>query len=612
MTAGLNAAKKSLSGMGSQLKSSIKMAATFGGALAVGSFIKDAIKLESRLKALSFTTEIMTGEARDWKILQSEIQTAAVNTSRTTDEMTGAFERVLDATKDLEFTSKVLETIGYHATGADRSVEDVASVVQMLQRQLKVTAEEIPNVLASIDELSRQGGPSFQELAADGDTLAAIMQQAGLQGAEGFKLMLGILNEADATMAGTSKKMTGLQVSLQKLRDVAVLKRMAKELRIPEKDILAAENSFEAMKLILSAGEKGLMRFKEEFKGPEAAKIAKVYSAPFIKAYREARKAGVVEKKAVERGLAALDDAFKRWAATSLTESSIKERAASRAEDADAAFRSAIDEIRQAFADPKLQKAVKDLAAHLPALAEGIAKLVTFMVEHPLLAAGAGIGAKVVLPAAGAAVGTAASAAIKKVLPGAAKVAAVGAPAAAAAIPGAAIPTAAVGAGALAVGGAVVAGGAVGGAIGYGGYKAMIEPALEARLEGLRSVDEMLLTADELARTKAISPEALRKAIEVLRSAQTAGGPTGFASYMAHTAKFYGSDIESAEKQHADRLIKLGEAEMKLMRKVELLESSMFAASVTAGRFKQSIPEPGTGRGPMTPANKKPGAYQIE
>jgi hypothetical protein len=604
MSKGLGAAKKSLMGLGGQLTGHIKTAATLGGALTFGSFVKDAVQSEVAMKDLAFTMKVMTGEARDWRNIQKFIQTEADVTSNKTKDMADAFQIVLDATKDPQFAFENLRTMGTHATGASKDVKIVASVVQMLRRQIGATTKEMPDLLASISELAKQGGPSFEDLAMRGDNLAAIMQQAGLKGIPGFKLMLGIMNEADTSMAGVGKQLTGLQVSLQKLRDVSTLQRMAKDLRIPRKEILKAENSFEAMKMILSKGEKGLLRFREEFKGPEAAKISKIYAAPFIEAYRGAKEEGIKEKKAVEIGLKALNDAFQKWSSTTMTHADVADRAAKRQQDADKRFEAAIDKMKQAFTKKEMTDAIDRLSEMLPKLANGFVKVLDLVTKHPALAIAGAVGAKAALAGTTAALGAG----------GKALLGGMGAKAAGAATVGAAATKAGLGVGLVGAGTVAAGAGAAlaaGGAVGYGTFKLAAEPALNKGFDSLR--DASITLGEVAVALNSASIERKQAALADVRAKlkTVEAGPgawEGMAGILVAAANWDKS--MTAKSRYEEEAEQLRMAQVKMIESINKMAGAADNAGDSLGKVNKGAGNASV-RGPKVKGDVSPGAANV-
>jgi hypothetical protein len=619
LSAGLNSAKRSLADFGSSLKTTIKSYGTLAGTIATGLLTKNALELQGVYRNLAFDVAKLNGEAMTWQDVQKDVDTATEATGQRARDMANAFGDVYRATGDLDFTRQTLEAIGTAATASGEETSNYATAAQMMMRKFDIAARDVPDAMAAITQQVNSGALGLDGLNNRFGMLAGEAKEAGMTGVGGMTELLGLFRQLDSNLG--EKLTPALTLMFQTMKSGSTYAKAFGKVGV---DFKPDESFREKFKKLLSG--KGRILAEATFTGASRTAFD-LLAKPFDKALKEAQEKGLKKAAAVDTALKAIDEAFHEASKTTWDYAELQRRAQKRmADDPSVKMRMALNRLERAFSQPKMINAIEKLADKLPILADKLADFVDWAVDNPWKAVGAVAGAKVAGPAIGAAAGTAGAMALKsigaKLVGGAA--AGAGAGTAATGAAGAATGAAGTSAGGIALGltagtaTAISAGAAIGGTLGYVGYKAAIEPLIEKRLEELRGVDEFLMTADEIMRRKRISRAGLMAALSKTREMQSEKAPGGFQSYLAHTAKFYGANIDSAEKQRADRLGKLADAEARLIERIRQMDRAMQNASGsvyklgdTAANTTPASQTPGSSRGVKEPDNNWPGSIPV-
>ena len=164
MTAGLKSARAELGNMMSGLKNGIKLAATLGGALAIGGLAKDAIKMQNVYRNIAFNVNKVAGNTEDWVSVQRMVTDSVKKTGRNADELAEAFMTVFEATGNLEFSKKAMETVGTTATATGHSVGALANTMQLASRKFGVGVDGAEEAMARMVEKTGVGGKGIEEL----------------------------------------------------------------------------------------------------------------------------------------------------------------------------------------------------------------------------------------------------------------------------------------------------------------------------------------------------------------------------------------------------------------------------------------------------------------
>ena len=204
--AGLDALKGSIS----NLKSAVMGVAGIAGGFGVVEFARRAIASESAFKKLAFQIRAGTGEMANWKNMQRDAQATALKFGHTTEEIGKSISDLYQAVGDPKFAQDASKVVAEMATGAHEPLETMTNLAGGLNEKFGITAQQLPDVLASVVSLGNKGGVSVGDLADKIGIIGANAKGAGLDGEKGFKLLVGMLNIADNATGTLKKGITGV------------------------------------------------------------------------------------------------------------------------------------------------------------------------------------------------------------------------------------------------------------------------------------------------------------------------------------------------------------------------------------------------------------------
>lgn len=384
MKKGLGAAKSSLTDLGSSIKSTLGQVVTLGGALSLGGLVHGAVELSDRYGDIAFNVNKIPGNLETAATVQRDIETAAANTKVRIADMADAYERVFKATGDLAFTKASLEAIGTVATATGEKVEDIANAAQLLQRKFKVTAEELPEALARFIEKTGVGGKGLDELSNRFALMAGEASEAGLRGVEGVSALLGIMNQLDSAVG--EKADPALKMLFQTLKSgTSQLKTLAKEGGI-KFDV--DDSAFDKLQKIIASPR--ARRAAEQILTGDARVVFDELARPFDQAVQQAKEAGKTGKELREAGIAAFERNLAEASRSAMTFAQIQRAAEEAGSGPNEQLNDALNKMQQAFTRPEMIAAIEKLAQLMPRIADGMASLLEFAVENPVLA-GAGV-----------------------------------------------------------------------------------------------------------------------------------------------------------------------------------------------------------------------------
>lgn len=403
-------AKGAISDLGRSIGGAVKLAATFGGAFTLGGALKDALALQASYRTLAFRVQTATGQMVKAADVQGITERAASKTTRTTEEMTKAFDDLFSATGDLSFSSTMLERVGVTATATGESMDSLTTLADQLHTKFGLTADEMDGAFARIFEHAQRGGPKFAEFAEVASAMGANLLQAGLRGEQGLDFLLGALVATDDEFGDLGKQVSGINKLLLNLGKGSELKAIAKSLGIDPAKLVNEKDAIARIMKILSFGKKGLAALKANFVGPEEQKALRIlFTDPFEKALGGS---GLKGQAAIDHALKVLQGQIGQFGEANLTAADLREEATARMNDPEAKLREALNRLKAAFTQPEVITAIDQLSQSLPKLATAMAKFLSFAAEHPVLSAAAAVGGAVAKGAAQDALGGAAGKAL--------------------------------------------------------------------------------------------------------------------------------------------------------------------------------------------------------
>jgi hypothetical protein len=403
----LTAAKSSLLETGSALKGMLSQAATFGGAIGIGAALKQTTELQARYQQVAFTMERATGKAVAWAEVQSAASGAAERNARSGTEMAEAIEAVWSKTGDKGAALGSLDAIATAMNATGKSAAELGTIVGVLQKKFGMGGTELTAGLSAVIGAADRGGITLSQLSEDFDELGSIAKAAGQDGADGLQRVLGFANRVNLDVKDMSETLAGLDQLFEKLRQTPVLEGLAGAggFKAALGDVTKTGDAMLRVRGLLEAaggkGAGGFAKFQKqalegEFTGREEGYAFKALADPFAAAYQEALKSGKDSKAATRAGLDAFDASLAKMAKSGTDWATLQKQSAAAMETPQAKLRAAVQAFTKSFEDPRIVRAIRDLAASLPQLAESLAKVVTWAAGNPFGAVSATLAASVV------------------------------------------------------------------------------------------------------------------------------------------------------------------------------------------------------------------------
>lgn len=386
MKAGFKSAVGSMKGMMDDLSGHMKTAATLGGAISVGKFVKDAVEMQTVYRNIEHNLSKVNRSVKSWRDVQEMILPIADRTGQDVVSMAQAFNTVFGATGDLEYTKAVLEGIGTVATVSGQDAAKYGELMQIAYRKFGVAGEEANELLAKLDRQMGIGGMSIDDMSARFGVMATEAAEAGFKGADGMARLIGLvgaLDDENATpalkqMFAILKDGTSAAANLQKN---AGIKFTA--------DMDAIDKVRETLK-----SARGRKTAELTFTG-DVRRVYDTLIKPFDEAVEDAKKQGLKGKALTQAGLKAFDDAMAKLGAETANYTDLQIKAAKRIEDdPTVAMRKALNKMAAAFQDKRMMDAIERLAKMLPGVADGFVGIMDFILRNPMLSAGGFVGAK--------------------------------------------------------------------------------------------------------------------------------------------------------------------------------------------------------------------------
>lgn len=386
MKAGFKEATTSMKGMLDGLTGHMKTAATLGGAISIGKFVKDAVEMQTVYRNIEHNLSKVNSHVKSWRDVQEMIQPIADRTGQDVVSMAQAFNTVFGATGDLEYTKAVLEGIGTVATVSGQDAAKYGELMQIAYRKFGVAGEEANELLAKLDRQMGIGGMSIDDMSAQFGVMATEAAEAGFKGADGMARLVGLvgaLDDENATpalkqMFAILKDGTSAAVNLQKN---AGIKFTA--------DMDAIDKVRETLK-----SARGRKTAELAFTG-DVRRVYDTLIKPFDEAVEDGKKQGLKGKALTQAGLKAFDDAMAKLGAETANYTDLQIKAAKRIEDdPSVAMRKALNKMATAFQDKRMMDAIERLAKMLPGVADGFVGIMDFILRNPMLSAGGFVGAK--------------------------------------------------------------------------------------------------------------------------------------------------------------------------------------------------------------------------
>jgi hypothetical protein len=381
---GLNAAKKSLTNLGSEAKTAAKFGLALGGSFSLATAAKDALSLESKYKNMAFAIRAGTGEAVKWQDIQARIQTTALATHQANEDVAASFDSIREETGSLKFTEGAIGAVGRMATITGESMGLFADLAGTAFEKFGIRADETEEALSSIYSLANRGGLKLEEMAEKFSLLGSAGKIAGATGLAGMRRVLGMTSFAEEATGNKRQATAATAGMFEELSNPETAKRIGKALHI---NLLDKKGNVKATALdqILAKTGGEAQRIM-----PLAGGATQKVLVELGKVYKQGFEASDKKGKArTQDALDAFHAAVEKAAKSELDQIARDEQFRKKSEAPKAALTDALNELTNAFNKPEVTDAMKKLARLMPQLASGAAKLLDVAVNNPLLA-GAG------------------------------------------------------------------------------------------------------------------------------------------------------------------------------------------------------------------------------
>jgi hypothetical protein len=384
MVSGLGAAKRSLSGLGSEVKTVAKFGLALGGSFSLATAAKDALSLQSQYKNMAFAIRAGTGEAVKWEDIQARIQTTALATHQANSDVANSFRDIQQETGNLKFTEQAIGAAGKMALITGEDIGIFSNLAGVAFEKFGIDGANVEDALSAIYSAANRGGLSLAEMSEKMGMLGASAKMLGMGGVDGMSRVIGMTQMADDSLGNMKQKIAAVTGLLDEMANPKQMKDVGKLLHV---NLLDKKGNVrkDALDTVLSRT------------GGDAQKIATIASGPtvkllteFGKIYKEGADAsGQKGKGKIQAGLDAFHAAMEKAAKSELDAAAREEQAKKQSDTAKSAMNDALNELTNAFEKPEMIAAMKSLAHTMPTLASGAAKLMEVTLNNPLLA-GAG------------------------------------------------------------------------------------------------------------------------------------------------------------------------------------------------------------------------------
>jgi hypothetical protein len=558
----------SVTGAASNIFGKVGMVA--GGILAVGGGFSavDAVQTGIANRGRAADIAIASGGELNKQEVYSRAAQTATAYGTSTEKALAATDRLFaksgNAKLSLDLMPKVLALAT--ATGGDAGeIGEVAGQIYNTDKTL--SASQVDAVTRGWAGQGRAGSVDMRELAQYGSRIAASASKFAGDKATNMVALGGLTQVSTAGGASSAAEATEAVAHLG--ADVYTNRKAFKRMGInafDKNDRIVDPETLIKQSVIATKGNYG--KLKDLF-GMQSVKAAAGAGNIFQESYLKSKDGGGSEKDAMAAGTKAMNEAFKKYSDSALTEEQVRKDAADRLAETDKKVEAAMNDLRETVAEkliPKLQELIPKLTELVPKFADLLTQVIAvaeWMGKNPFKTIVLAIAAAVAKDVAMAGIGKIIASAIANAaggggvkVPGG--VGGGGAPGAL----GTAGAGLAIAAGALAVGSAGIA------AI-DASYAASNQAGAKAFASDMAAVN----LGGEASAMKATTPEQLQKKKAALEAAQKAAGSAvsqkkkeqddynSFFSYQRDTAQlatlFGGGDAvktkETADKASLER-----------------------------------------------------------
>jgi TP901 family phage tail tape measure protein len=354
-------------GMFSTIKQGMVQMGSLAVGIGFGALVKSAIDAEQVFRKLSFTVSAGSGAWTEYDDLQKQAQASAVKWGQSTDDLAGAMDEVFNTVGNLDFTRATMDEIAKASRASGQEVSTIAPLVAEMNRQFGLSAEQVPEALASVLSLGSKGGLSVEDLSRGMNMLGSLARATGQEGEEGMRTMIALGNTISAASGKPRSAISDLNMALATMLDSTKLAAVKKEFGIDvDKEGL---NALDRLKEVIAAAKGDPSGLIKIFGADLGATLASGFG-----------------------GLEDFDAAMADASRSALTAADVTDKANKNRTSAEANIKRGIEGLKKAFTAPAFVDAITKLTEVMPELAEAVASVVSFITENPALSAGAVLG----------------------------------------------------------------------------------------------------------------------------------------------------------------------------------------------------------------------------
>lgn len=396
--AGLKAARSELGSMVSSVKSTINMVAGLGGSFTLAGAVKGALDLRSEFKQIAVEVREGSGQIVDFNLLMKDAQEQAAKWGLSTKDLGDAMRRVRDETGDLDFARESMKAIAMTSRASGESIEVLATIAGKLGEKFGVAAKDMPEALATVMSLAKQGGIQMDDMAGAIDRVGSSAKSAGISGVDGFARMIGMANLAKGDAKNIRGALMGVMAITDEMAKGDFGTKLQRQFGVATKELkdgkLVARDFQSVLGDVLKKTGGRREQLSRVFEG-EQLKIVTDLGNVFRETFEHT--SGSVKTKTAA-ALAAYQAHLKDASKAQINAAEMGRLAAERATSPAAQMQRAMEKLTAAFTRPEMMDGLLKLAEIAPKAADRLAKLMEFAFEHPAMAAGIFAGLKLGAP----------------------------------------------------------------------------------------------------------------------------------------------------------------------------------------------------------------------
>lgn len=382
LSEGMKGGTEAVKGLLSGVKGLVGTIGGLAGGLGVAELAKHAVTSQGEIRRLAFRI----GETREGaRQLGVDLRKMAVDTGQPVEELTEKFADLRTKSGDTDFTKASMKAVAEAATATGYAMQPLVDIVDATNAAFAVTAEEVPDTLATMIGLANKSGLSIEEFAQKFELVGVSAKAAGLEGQDGLQKTAALMAMADASAGGLRKGLPALTSLLDTLGNKAA--RTPVLLRMGINPNVKGDATDVIGEILKKTG--GRKEELEKSFGGAQLKLLVDMGKSYAEAF-EGTKGNVKAK--TEAGLSAYQAALKAAGTSTLTAADIQRQFAEEMQSSDRQISVAMERLKAAFAKPEVVGAIEKMMGLMPKLASGLEKLVTLAADNPAAAAGAVVG----------------------------------------------------------------------------------------------------------------------------------------------------------------------------------------------------------------------------